>query len=613
MSDLKSREAFYLDTLRDILGRYFNNADLALIDDIKAEIEWFDVKAGNYLFRQGDSSADIFFLLYGRMRAIKAGSNGGTEVLGDIARGETIGEMALFTGEPRSADVIAVRNSSLARLPRAAFERLMSKAPSVAMKTVQLVIDRFRRRETMLKTPAAPATICILPISPGIDAREFAALLAAHFDDPCSILSADDVNWPDNVAQRQARWRQLLFRSTQSVHTPERLLFVGDPNERAWTEACLQEADEILLLGDGDGEPVAISDIEQSLLLAQDICPLAQQTLVLLHSQPKLSPRGTAGWVQSRCLSRHVHVRPHLTADIRRLARILCGKAVGLVLSGGGARALAHLGVIKALTEHGIEADFVGGTSMGAVMAGWYAMEVRGDTLMQAGARAFGQNPSGDYNYLPVISLVRGDRTSAIIAQEIHEVARHEIDIGDCWRNMFCVASDYTAAREAILRDGPLSRAIMASVSIPGIFPPQIINGHVMFDGGTFNNFPVDVMESMGVGKIIGVDMLARTPEPVKLDSLPAPFAVAMDRFRSTQARRYRVPLIGETLLTATFIAAESKQRQMRSRTSLYIRPEVEGISILDWKKLPMAVEAGYAATKAALAALSNEQLQQYM
>ena len=144
---------------------------------IQSDVEYIDVASGDTLFRQGDISDDVYFVLSGRLRALKEEEAGVISVLGEIARGETIGELAMFTGEPRSASIVALRNSLVVRATRAAIEATIAKDPRIGLQMTRLVIERFRRRERERHAPVVPVNVCILPITPGVDAPAFAESL----------------------------------------------------------------------------------------------------------------------------------------------------------------------------------------------------------------------------------------------------------------------------------------------------------------------------------------------------------------------------------------------------------------------------------------------------
>ena len=122
-------------------------------------------------------------------------------------------------------------------------------------------------------------------------------------------------------------------------------------------------------------QPPAVHAIEQTCLTERPARSEAAEILVLLHPAELTTPRGTREWLARRAVTGHVHIRPDLERDIARLARLLARKGVGLVFAGGGARGFAHLGVWRALKEHGVEIDCVGGTSIGAVLAALVAAD----------------------------------------------------------------------------------------------------------------------------------------------------------------------------------------------------------------------------------------------
>ena len=292
-------------------------------------------------------------------------------------------------------------------------------------------------------------------------------------------------------------------------------------------------------------------------------------------------------WLDQRDVARHFHIRLGHARDIDRLARMLAGRGVGLVLSGGGARGFAHIGVINALAEVGIEPDVVGGTSIGSVMGAWRAMDVRGDRLTRTGRRNFvdGGSPTSDFNLLPFISLIKGYKTRCLTEASVRDITGADIDIEDTWITFFCVSANYTTATEAVLARGPLAKSVLASYAIPGALPPIPIGGHLHVDGGTVNNLPVDVMGTFGVGTIIAVDLLSDTIRGFDLDWIPRTRDLLIDRLRPRSRRRYRLPSLGEILLNASVLHSVGRQCTMRDRADLCIRPALARVGLLEWKK----------------------------
>lgn len=204
---------------------------------------------------------------------------------------------------------------------------------------------------------------------------------------------------------------------------------------------------------------------------------------------------------------------------------------VGIVLAGGGARGLAHIGVLKVLEEAGFDAKIVGGTSMGAVIGGLYAMGYDAKTMEEQLAKLNWDelmnrvpipqtqpienwNAVSRYHFeLPIIDkkikLPVSYSDGAMIyllltnlSEDFHEVT----DFNKLPRRYFCVAADYFTGEEVILNSGFLPDAMRASMSIPSFFTPVKLNNRVLIDGGKVNNFPVERMKELDVDFIIGVD-----------------------------------------------------------------------------------------------------------
>ena len=388
------------------------------------------------------------------------------------------------------------------------------------------------------------------------------------------------------------------------------LVLVADAAVTPWTRACIAGADEILLVARGDAAP-DLSPIEKLVYNDERAEPLARRTLVLLHAESVRSPVGTAAWLRNRDVARHFHIRTGLARDLDRLARMLSGRGIGLVLSGGGARGFAHIGVINALAEAGIEPDVVGGTSIGSVMGAWRAMDMRGDALTSVGRRNFveGGSPTSDFNLLPFVSLIKGHRARSLTEASVREITGADIEIEDTWVTFFCISANYTTSTEAVLTRGPLAKSILASYAIPGALPPIPIDGHLHVDGGTVNNLPVDVMGDFGVGTIIAVDLLSDTIRTLDLDWIPRTRDLLLDRLRPRSKRRYRLPSLGEILLNASVLHSVGRQRTMRERADLCIRPILARVGLLEWKKFDLVVRCGYDSATAALAGLSLERL----
>lgn len=611
--DLQQRDALLQTVLRD----YFASDNAEILHTIRSVAEYVDLVSGAILLRQGDISNDVYFILSGRLHAFSETESGARKILGEIGRGETIGELALFTGEPRSATVVAVRDTLLVKVTRAMIERTILQHPEIEMSMMRAVIRRFRQRERERQAPLVPVKICILPITSGPDAAGFARSLRnaqAAEAGPVAVVTKDDVA-SHFGAQDQAPGKRndALAGYIDDIEARNRAVYLAaDGGDTAWSRFCLRHADEVLLLANAGRDP-GLSAVERACLSPAAPISIARKTLVLLHRADTRIPTSTAHWLNARPDARHFHIRPELPADMRRLARIVSGRAIGLVLSGGGARGFAHVGVIKALEEAGIPVDMLGGSSIGAVMGMVLALGRSAEEVTAAVRKAFLEHPrgnvTGDYNFIPLVSLIKGARTRSAMTQAVRDATgRDAIDSEDCWTTFFTIASDFSTGSEAVLQRGDLTRNVGASYAIPGALPPVFVGGHMMYDGSTFNNFPVDVMARLGAGRIIGVDLSVDREQLFDIDDVPGTLTLLRDKLRPRAKRRYRLPSVPETMLRSSFITSISKQKEMGKFTDLLFRPRISDGRLLDWSRFEEVVAAGYSQAREMLAGMSDEQ-----
>jgi NTE family protein len=178
-------------------------------------------------------------------------------------------------------------------------------------------------------------------------------------------------------------------------------------------------------------------------------------------------------------------------------------------------------------------------------------------------ARHFADNPTGDVNLLPLLSLVNGGRLRGMMERtERHFGGASGLAIEDLWKPYFCIAANVTRAVEQVLDAGPLIPAVMARCAVPGAMPPVLRDGELLCDGGVFNNLPTDVMRSRwGIGRVIAVDLDLDRPQRLALAALPTPTQLVLDRLRPRARRRYRLPSLPSHLMNVTALQGTARQR----------------------------------------------------
>jgi NTE family protein len=326
--------------------------------------------------------------------------------------------------------------------------------------------------------------------------------------------------------------------------------------------------------------------------------PLKRQRLVdlvLIQKADCEQPEGSEAWLDATGVARVFHLRERNGPDRERLARVITGQSVGLVLSGGGARAYAHVGAIRALREAGVPIDFVGGASMGAIVAAGVALGWNDEELERRIRHAFVESSPLDDLSLPLVAMTRG----AKVRERLHENFG-DIEIADLWLPFFCISSNLTSGTYQLHNRGSLRHALRASISLPGVMPPVAKDNSILVDGAVMKNFPTDVMRSFHLGPIVGVDVTrgrSITAEDVRSESVWR-WILSGDWRRG--------PPIVSLLMRAATVSSGRDIAASREATDLLILPTVEGVEIRNWKAFEPAVDSGYKAARDALAKLGK-------
>ncbi|MCP3962964.1 MAG: cyclic nucleotide-binding domain-containing protein [bacterium] len=495
-----------LSHLAPQLYRIFGPLDLEVLRELEAEIEWLTLKSGQDLFRQGEPADAAYIVVSGRLRAAVETPRG-EQVLAEMGPGEMVGEMALLTGGSRSATVYAVRDAGLARLQSQGLERLIDRYPRAMLPISRIIVDRLVRQNSPESFPKGDAkTISLVPANDGVPLADVARglmrsladhgsallLTSANVDEALAKTRIAQIEAPDAHHIRLAQWlndREATFRF---------VVYQADPHWTPWTDRCVRHADHLVIVADAESDPTP-GEMEKPLAGYWPRVRAPRRSLVLL--QRGLEPTGTSRWLAAREIEEHYHVRSGSEADFARLARSLSGNAVGLVLGGGGARGFAHLGVIKALEELSIPIDRVGGTSMGAIIAGLYAQGLDSAEIQRRCAQYAGAQL--DFTF-PAVALLAGKKIGGQFRALFGQ--RH---IEDLWIPFFAVSTNLTRAEQVVHGSGRLASALRASMSLPGILPPARQGSDLLVDGGLINNVPADVMRERGGGggSVIAVDV----------------------------------------------------------------------------------------------------------
>ncbi|MEX2549680.1 MAG: patatin-like phospholipase family protein, partial [Nitriliruptoraceae bacterium] len=326
------------------------------------------------------------------------------------------------------------------------------------------------------------------------------------------------------------------------------VLLQSDPGSTAWTQRCLDRADHVVLVADATADP-ARTTLESTLLPARHL-PHQRVTLLLHHPAGTERPRGTLDWLTERDVDDHLHLRAGHAGDIGRLARTLSGRAVWLVLGGGGAKGFAHLGLVRAMEEVGLPIDGLAGSSAGSALAALVAIEVPTDELPARTEELF--HKVLDYT-APVSGLIAGERIARAIERGVGDR-----DISDTWLPYRCVSTNLTRSTTVVHRRGDLQRAMRASMSIPGVMPAVAFGEDLHVDGGVMNNLPVDVARGeTPTGTVIASDVAPVLGPRAKEDhGLYVHGGGVLARRWLPGIKAPRVPKLMPTLMRSLLVAA---------------------------------------------------------
>jgi predicted acylesterase/phospholipase RssA len=285
-------------------------------------------------------------------------------------------------------------------------------------------------------------------------------------------------------------------------------------------------------------------------------------------------------------------------AALEATARRLAARSLGLVLSGGGARAFAELGVFEELGAAGLRFDRIAGVSLGALVGAVAAMGLSGDEMFEAAKRHFvDTNPSRDF-VPPAYSILRGGRTRRGLYEYFGERRIEELPL-----RFFCLSCDLIAREVVEHRTGRLVDAVYPSLAIPAVFPPvATTDGRLLVDGGVLDNLPVATMACRGEGPVIAVDVTGRN-ERSRRGGAPLMARIGRPLRRALTGSDAEIPRLAETIVRTMLVGSSDVVAAARLHADLVVTPRVEGIALMDWKALPRVRELGRQAARDALAA----------
>lgn len=491
-------------------------------------------------------------------------------------------------------------------------------------------------------------TTAILPVTAGVPVVEFGGRLLSALSQIGVANGVTSLNQAAilNHLGRHAFSRMGKLKLSQYLADLEErygmLLYIADTNVNSpWTQTCIAQADCILLIGLAEESP-SIGEFERFLLGTKTT---ARKELVLLHVERYSPPGLTRKWLRNRLwingghhhiqmalrndsepvgpqikrfgtslkqrvqvlqaeiqkyTSRRIRQTPLYSAetpfkgDFHRLARRLCGKSVGLVLGGGGARGISQIGVIRALEEAGIPIDIVGGTSIGAFIGALYARDA--DIVPMYGrAKKFAGRMGSMWRFALDLTYPSASYTTG------HEFNRgifktfNNSQIEDFWLEFYCNTTNISKSRSEFHSSGYVWRYVRASMSLAGLIPPLCDEGSMLLDGGYVDNLTVAHMKSLGADVVFAVDVgsLDDINPQTFGDSLSGAWAL-INRWNPFSSHP-NPPTLSEIQAKLAYVSSiDALERAKNTPGCMYMRPPIDAYGTLDFGKFDEIYQLGY-------------------
>ncbi|MDP9728450.1 patatin-like phospholipase family protein [Alicyclobacillus tolerans] len=248
---------------------------------------------------------------------------------------------------------------------------------------------------------------------------------------------------------------------------------------------------------------------------------------------------------------------------------------IGLALGSGGAKGFAHVGVIKALEEAGITIDYISGSSMGALIAAFYATGMR-TVFMEQLATTLRWRHWVDFT-VPKMGMVNGEK----VKQMVHMLTKGQ-NIEQAKIPLAIVATDLLSRQRVVFTHGNIAEAVRASIAIPGVFVPVFTENAVLVDGGVLDRVPIEAVRNLGASKVIAVDVSVNSQTTLPQSMIDV-FFQSLD------------------------IMQEQVYQSVRSAADIAITPQLTSIGISQFSKAALAIDIGYQSAKAQMEEVLRE------
>ncbi len=443
----------------------FNDLTNEDLDSIAALLKRVSYAKGQAVFQQGDLGDAMY--LVGSGQVVVWDEEAG-KALAYLGPGSFVGELALLLAEPRSASLQVAIDADLYVLEKDDFDSLLAERPAIAIAMTRELGQRLVKTSKQRFKPQTKRISALW----GVDNGELTKTITRHVKNTVAIIPM-----PGSVA-----------------HTHLSRL----PNVQLLTDPNLSI----------DNLPKHLSvQIEKHshiiVLLPGTLTPMARKTLSLADTV--ISIGQPPNWLTDNIGPDKLWVTPDAPDMLQRVGRRLTGHTVGLALSSGGGKGLAHLGALKVLQEENIPIDIVAGTSAGAFFGIFHAIGWDSSRINEFADEIQTLNRwiNWDINIPPKAGILKGAKAKDLIARLVDHKTFADLELP-----FYCVASDILTGEAVVFDSGDLAEAIRASLSIPMLADPWYVNGRYLIDGAFVDPIPAKLLREKGANIVIASSVI---------------------------------------------------------------------------------------------------------
>lgn len=558
-----------------------------VLEDLASSLELKQFSGGTQIITEGTDSDSMFILVSGRLRVSRLDKNGKRLLYNEILPGECVGETGMILQQTRTADITALRDSILASLSQDKFQALIEKHPLAINKAFSQAIYSHLRHQRRVAEQKRAQSFGLVPLNKDADlsivGKGLHLALSKLGKTHLRIISDECNNNRGNSAEH--------YDLDQLEADNQYILYQVDSHNIEDIKRVFNQVDQIVFVANGN-TGTGISEIE-SQIRQEAGYDLMRKHLALIYPDGTTRCNDRLDWLVDRDVERVYPVKRNSAKDFESMSRFLIGKAVGVVLGGGGARGFAHLGVLRAFEEANIPIDILGGNSMGALIGATLAFGIPREDIHHV----ILENAKGMMSpSLPLISLLSNKNFKNSLIKIFGETK-----VESLWLPYFSAACNLSKANTTVLDKGLLWKAVLASNSPAGLLPPIVETGQLLVDGAILENVPVQAMRTRlgtklerrrGNGTIIAIDVDVKDDLTVdeQLSEVSSWDAIKGRIVPSSP----KIPGLANILMHVAHIGGLAQRFRTKSAADYYLEPPVGGFPMMAYKSAEQIIEAGY-------------------